>query len=93
LEGLWVNNTPGEGERVPLVVRDFGAVDEDVLPSAGGRLLFLDLDLHDVGRVLYNFGNVGNVARAHFTEDTLVDPDNATNKPVTLQCPSQDLNG
>lgn len=76
---------------MPLVVRDFGAVDEDVLPSAGGCLLFLDLDLHDVGRVLYNFGNVGDVARAHFTEDTLVDPDNPTNKPVTLQCPSQDL--
>jgi hypothetical protein len=45
-------NVPGESEGVPLEVGDFRAADKDVLARASRRLLFLDLDLHHVGRVL-----------------------------------------
>lgn len=74
---------------MPLEVRDLGAVDEDVLSSPSGGLLLLDLDLHDARRVLYDLGDVGDVARADFTENTLVDPDDTPDDPVTLQCLSQ----
>jgi hypothetical protein len=42
----------GEGERVPLEVRDLGARKEDVLTSSDGGLFLLDLKFHDLGRVL-----------------------------------------
>ena len=70
---------------MPLEVGDLRAAQEDVLASLSRRLLLLDLDLHDVRRVLDDLGDVGAVAGAHFTEDTLVDPDNTTNEPVALR--------
>ena len=76
---------------MPLEVRDFGAAQEDVLASLGGGLLLLDLELHDHRWVLNDFGNVGTVARADLTKDTLVDPDNTADKPVALYS-SQTLN-
>lgn len=79
-----VKHVPRESERVPLEVRDFGARQENVLPSACGCLLLLDLELHDVGRMLDNFGDVGDMTRANFTQDALVNPNNTTNKPVPL---------
>ena len=69
---------------MPLEVGDLRAAQEDVLAGAGNRLLLLNLDLHDVRGVLDDLGDVGAVARAHFTEDTLVDPDRTANEPVTL---------
>ena len=69
---------------MPLEVRNLRAAEEDVLASLSRRLLLLDLDLHDVRRVLNDLGDVSAVARAHFTEDTLVDPDDTTDKPVAL---------
>lgn len=33
---------------MPLEIRDFRATNEDVLASAGSRLLLLDLDLDDL---------------------------------------------
>lgn len=38
----------GEGERVPLEVRDLGARKEDVLAGANGGLFLLDLKFHDL---------------------------------------------
>ena len=69
---------------MPLEVGDLRAAQEDVLAGTGGRLLLLNLDLHDVRRVLNDLGDVSAVAGAHFTEDTLVDPDDTTNEPVAL---------
>ena len=78
------NDIPSESERVPLEVRYFGAVEEDVLAGTGLGLLLLDLDFHDLARVLDNLGDEGAVAGADLTKDTLVDPDDTTNKPVAL---------
>ena len=69
---------------MPLEVGDFGAAQEDVLASLGGGLLLLDLNLHDHRWVLDDLRNVGTVARADFTEDTLVDPDDTADEPVAL---------
>ena len=77
-------SVPGESEGVPLEVGDLRAAQEDVLAGLGGRLLLLDLELHNIRRVLDNLGDVGTVAGADLTKDTLVDPDNTTDKPVTL---------
>ena len=70
---------------MPLEVRDFGAREEDILPCACRGLIFLDLQLHDVRRVLDDLGDVGAVTGADLTKDTLVDPDNTANEPVALQ--------
>ena len=51
-KGIGRGNAPGEGEGMPLKVGDLRATDEDILASTCRRLLFLDLDLHHVGRVL-----------------------------------------
>ena len=69
---------------MPLKVGDLRAAKEDVLAGASSRLLLLDLELHDVGRVLDNLGDVGAVAGANLTKDTLECEDQATDKPVTL---------
>jgi hypothetical protein len=71
---------------VPLEVRYLRARQEDILAGPGSRLFLLDLDLHDVRRVLDDLGDVRDMARTNFTEDALKDPDNATNEPVTLFC-------
>ena len=70
---------------MPLEVGDLGAAQEDVLASLSGRLLLLDLDLHDLRRVLDDLGDVGAVARADFAQNTLGDPDDTTDEPVALQ--------
>ena len=69
---------------MPLEVGDLRAAQEDVLAGTGGRLLLLNLDLHDVRRVLDDLRDVRAVAGANLAENTLVDPDNTTDKPVTL---------
>ena len=69
---------------MPLEVGDLRAAQEDVLAGLGGRLLLLDLELHDVRRVLDDLGDVGAVAGADLTKDTLVNPDNTADKPIPL---------
>lgn len=69
---------------MPLKVRDFGAREEDILTSSGGRFLFLDLEFHDVGRVLNDFRNISDMSRANFPENALPDPDHTTNEPIAL---------
>ena len=69
---------------MPLEEGDLGAGDEDVLTRASGRLLFLDLNLYHIGRVLDHLRDVRAMARTDFAEDALIDPDEATDKPVTL---------
>lgn len=69
---------------MPLEVRNFGTVDEDVLSGLRGSVVLLDLDLDDVRRVLDDFRDVGTVAGTDFTKDTLVNPDDTTDEPVTL---------
>jgi hypothetical protein len=73
-----------QGEGVPLEVRDLRHVDEDVLASPRRRLLLLDLDLDDVGRVLDDFGDVGAVAGANLAQNTFTDPDDTADNPVAL---------
>jgi len=69
---------------MPLEVRNLGAAQEDVLTSSSSGLLLLDLNLHDVGRVLDDLGNIGIVAGTNFTEDTLRNPNNTSNEPIAL---------
>ena len=69
---------------MPLEVRNLGAREKDILTGPGGGLLLLDLEFHNVGRVLDNFRDICDVARANFTKNALADPDNTTNKPVPL---------
>ena len=69
---------------MPLEVRNFRAGQKNILAGSRGRLLLLDLEFHHLGRMLDDFGNVGPMTRANFTEDALVDPDDTTNKPVPL---------
>ena len=69
---------------MPLEVGDLGARKEDVLPCLGGRLLLLDLQFHHVRRVLNDLVDVGTVAGADFAKDSLEDPDDTADEPVTL---------
>lgn len=75
----------GEREGVPLEVGHLGAGEEDVLAGARRRLFLLDLELHDLGRMLDDFGDVRAVPRANLTEDALPDPDDTADKPVALR--------
>jgi hypothetical protein len=43
-----LEHRPGQGEWMPLEVRDFGAGEEDVLAGASRSPFLLDLQLHDV---------------------------------------------
>ena len=70
---------------MPLEVRDLGAREEDVLAGLGSRLLFLDLELEDIRRVLDDLVDVGPVTRADFAKDTLEDPDDTADEPVALR--------
>lgn len=79
----------GESERVPLEVGNLGAGQEDVLAGAGGGLLLLDLDLHDVRRVLDNFVDIRDMARPDFTENTLRNPNDTADEPVALRSKAQ----
>jgi hypothetical protein len=85
VEPIYEPVLPCQGKRVPLPIRELGAVDENVLPGAGLGLFLLDLELHHFRRVLDNLGKIGDVARAHFTENTLINPDNPAYDPVPLQ--------
>ena len=69
---------------MPLEVRDLRAREEDILTGACCRPLLFDLQFHDVRWMLDDLVNVGPVPRTNFAEDTLKDPDNATNEPVAL---------
>ena len=69
---------------MPLEIGQFRAAEEDVLPSPSGCVVLLDLNLHNVGRMLDHLGNVRPVTRANLTEDTLPDPDDTADKPVAL---------
>jgi hypothetical protein len=75
----------GEREGVPLEVRNLGARDEDVLTSSDGGLLLLNLELHDLGRVLNDFGNVSPMTRSDFTQDPFGDPNQSTDEPIALR--------
>lgn len=78
-------NSPCEGERVPLEVRDFGAGQENVLAGLSDGLLLLDLDFHNTRGMLDDLVDMGAVTGANFTEDALEDPDHTTDEPVPLQ--------
>jgi hypothetical protein len=67
-----------------LEVRDLRATDEDVLSGTSSGLFLLDLQLHDVGRMLNDLVDVSPVAGTNLTEDTFPDPDNTADEPVTL---------
>lgn len=75
---------PGQSERVPLEVRKLRAADKDVLSCTSGRLLFLDLEFHDIRRVLNDLVNVSAMTRTDFTKNALPDPNHTANKPVAL---------
>lgn len=79
-----------ESERMPLEVGDLGAGKEDVLTSASRGLFLLDLEFHDIRRVLDDLGDVGNMAGADFAENTLANPNDTTNEPVTLEVPESE---
>lgn len=70
---------------MPLEIGQFRAAEEDVLSSPSGCFVLLDLNLHNVGRMLDHLGNVRPVTRANLTEDALPDPDDTSDKPVALQ--------
>lgn len=69
---------------MPLEVGNLRAGQKYILPRPCTRLFLPDLEFHDVGGVLDDFGDVGNVARSDLTEDALVDPDETADKPVAL---------
>ena len=78
----------GEGERVPLEVRDLRARKEDVLASSNSGLFLLNLKFHDLGRVLDDLGDVSPVTGSDFTEYPFGDPDQAANEPIALRSKS-----
>lgn len=75
-------DSPSKGKWMPLEVRHFRAAQENVLAGTGGNLFLLDLNLHNFGRVLDNLGDECLMARADFTEDAFVDPENSSCEPV-----------
>ena len=70
---------------MPLEVGDLRAGKEDVLSGASSCLLLLDLQFHHIRGVLNNLVNVGPVTRADFPKDTLEDPNDTADEPVTLR--------
>lgn len=70
---------------MPLEVRNIGAIEEDIVSSLNLGVVFLNLQLQNVGRVLDNFGDIGPVTRADFAKDTLPDPNDPSNNPVALE--------
>lgn len=70
---------------MPLEVGHLRAAKEDILSSLGLGPLLVNLNLHDIGRVLDDLGNIGPMTRPHFTQNTLRYPDDTTNKPVALK--------
>jgi hypothetical protein len=69
---------------MPLEIRYFRATDEDILSGPSSCVVLLDLDLHNVGRVLNHLGDVRSMTRTNLTENTLPNPDDAADKPVAL---------
>ena len=69
---------------MPLEIGNLGTRDEDILTSSGFRFFLFYLKLHDIRRMLDDFRDISIVARSNFTQDTLRNPDDTTNKPVPL---------
>ena len=69
---------------MPLEVGDLRAVDEDILSRSRSGLLLLYLQLHDVGRMLDDLGDVHDVTRAHLAQDALDNPNETSDDPVAL---------
>ena len=70
---------------MPLEVGNLGAAEENILTSPSRAFVFLDLNFHDLRRVLYDLPHGCPVTRTNFAQDTFVDPDNTTDQPVTLK--------
>ena len=69
---------------MPLEIGNLRTTDKDVLTSPGLGFFLLDLEFHNIRRVLYDFGDVSIVARSDFAQDTLINQDNTTDKPIPL---------
>lgn len=67
---------------------DLWAGKEDVLAGSDGGLFLLDLEFHDLGRVLDDLGDVSPMAGPDFAEYPFGDPDHAANKPIALRSKS-----
>ena len=76
---------------MPLEVRDLRAREEDVLTGSDGGLLLLDLEFHDLGRVLDDLRNVSPVAGSDFTENPFGDPNQTADEPVALHSKSVNI--
>ena len=70
---------------MPLEKGDLGARKEDVLTGSDGGFFLLDLEFHDLGRVLDDLGDVSPVARPDFAEYPFGDPDHTADKPIALR--------
>lgn len=81
---MYRTRIPSQGKRVPLKVRHLWTGDENVLSSSGSRLLLLDLQLHNFGRMLNDLGDKRNMTRPNFTQNALRDPYNAASYPIFL---------
>jgi len=54
-----------------LPYRDLRTAEEDILPGPHFRVLFLDLYLDDIARMLNNFCDHGLVPSSHFSQNAL----------------------
>jgi hypothetical protein len=68
---------PSKREGVPLEVRDLRAGQEDILSSPHGGFFLLDLQLHNVGRVLDHLGDKRNVPRPDLPQDAFTNPNDS----------------
>jgi len=69
---------------MPLEIRDLRTRKEDILTGSAGGFFFLDLQFHDVRRMLDHFGDVSDVTGPNFAKNTFNDPDNSSEEPVPL---------
>ena len=69
---------------MPLEVGHLRTANKDILSCPCSRLLFLYLKLHDIGRVLDDLGNVGDMARSDLSQNALPNPDDTAGNPVAL---------
>lgn len=72
----------GKCKRMPLPERDLGAAEEDVLSSESAAVVFLNLNLDDLGRVEDDSGDDSLLLGTPFTSDTLQQVNKATGDPV-----------
>ena len=71
-----------------MEIGNLGARKEDVLTGPDGGLFLLDLEFHDLGRVLDDLGDVSPMAGPDFTEYPFGDPDHAADEPIALRSKS-----